>query len=192
MKRKVVNALVIAFYAFLFISILVLTLLALDVFTIPYLTPFAHLLKTIISPFVPLILPLYIGTTIKLYRHSPFPSRKQWLFQAGCIIFQQIPRVTGDVASLYEWERLWGGKVEGMEGVCGLNECMGSWAGALVLLVVVIGEWRGARWDAGYVQKWVDALAEESIRKEREAKREVIEEEVEAMEKGEEIGRAHV
>lgn len=75
--------------------------------------------------------------------------------------------------------------MEGMEGVCGLNECIGSWAEALLVLVVVIGELRGARWDAGYVQKWVDALAEESIRKEREVKGKIIEEWAEAMEKGE-------
>ena len=47
----------------------------------------------------------------------------------------------------------------------------------------------GWNWDAGYMQRWVDAVAEESIKEERERKEEV-EPDVEKMEKcnREEVG----
>lgn len=89
--------------------------------------------------------------------------------------------------SLYEWSRLGNGMglmglgLE-MEGMCGLWKCKGSWAEAALMVAVVVCESLGWKWDGGYVQKWVDALAEESIKKGREKNGEV---EVESMEKGE-------
>jgi hypothetical protein len=92
-NKKLLIAFTIAFYVFIFISSGVLTALARNVFTIPYLTPFAHFVTAVILPFVTLIMPLSIGAAIKLYKQSPFPSRKQWLIQTGCVILQQSARV---------------------------------------------------------------------------------------------------
>ena len=175
------------FYAFIFASVAVLTLLASDVFTVPYLTPFAHFLKVLISPFVPLIMPLYIGAGIKLYKHTPFPSRKHWLLQAGCIALQQSPRVLNDLGALYDWSKLGNGMGfmgTGLEtdGFCALNDCTGSWVEAVLMATVVVGESLGWNWDLGYVQKWVDAVAEEAMKKKKEKKSEA---EREIMEKGE-------
>ena len=186
MGRKPV---VIFSYAAFLILVLVITLLALDVFTVPYLTPFAHLLKTLISPFVPFLMPLYIGVFIKLYKHVPFPARRKWMLSSACIALQQVPRVLGDLGSLYEFGRLGNGfGLYGLgleaEGVCGLQDCTGSWAEAALMVGVIVGEWRGWRWDAGCVQGLVDGVAEESIREERSRSAEV-EPEVERMEKGE-------
>jgi hypothetical protein len=196
MNRKLLSAIIISTYIFLLIAIFVLTLLALDVFTVPYLTPFAHFVKTLISPFVPLIMPFYLGAFLKVYKHEPFPSRKQWMFSTGCIIFQQVPRELKNMGSLYEFKRL--GNGQGLFGlgleaevVCGLKECTSSWVEAALMVGVVVGEWMGWKWDAGYVQKWVKNVAEESIKKEREGKGEV-EPEVESMEKGEVDGEDDV
>jgi hypothetical protein len=132
-------------------------------------------------------MPLYIGAFLKVYKHEPFPTRKQWMFSTGSIIFQQVPRVLKNMGSLYEFKQLGNGKgsfgmgLEG-DGLCGLGECTGSWAEAALMVGIVVGEWMGWKWDAGYIQKWVDNVAEESIKKVREMKGEV-EPEVESMEK---------
>jgi len=51
------------------------------------------------------------------------------------------------------------------KGVCGLEKCWGEWEQLAAFAWVVGGELMSWRWDAGYVDRWV-----ESIRKEAETK----------------------
>jgi hypothetical protein len=74
------------------------------------------------------------------------------------------------------------GKGKWGEGVCGVNECTACWVEWLLLVSVVIAEIVTLRWDAGYVEKWVELLAEQA-REEKEKLR--AEKEAEEMENGE-------
>jgi hypothetical protein len=135
-----------------FSTVVLMSLLATDVFTIPYLTPVAHLLATLLSPFVPLLAPLTLGAFLKVCQHATFPGKKTWVVITACWCFNQVQRVCGDIRSLYSWT----GTDDALE-ICGF-ECRGSWVEVALLVVVVLGQWRGWRWDAGLVDKWVEGL----------------------------------
>jgi hypothetical protein len=150
----------------IFMSFVVLmTLLAIDVFTLPYLTPFAHFLATILSPFLPLMAPITLGMFLKICQHETFPKKKMWIFLTGGWCLNHVQRVCNNVSGLYL------GKSDSGEMMfCGLNDCRGSWVEAGLLVVVVVGQWMGWRWDAGLVDKWVQLVVTQA-RKQEEEKR---------------------
>lgn len=73
-----------------------------------------------------------------------------------------MQRVCQDVGRLWSWT----GEDDALE-ICGLNECKGSWVEVSLLVIVVLGQWRGWRWDMGLVEKCVLFHCEDlrSIRK---------------------------
>jgi hypothetical protein len=101
------------------------------------------------------------------------------MFTTGALVFQQLGRVVGDMISLYEWSTLWNGKGFDANKVCGLDSCMGAWVQAGLFAVVILGEFTSAKWDGGYVLKWVDAVAEASIKEQREKNGEVVKKDLE-------------
>jgi hypothetical protein len=149
----------------LFSVMVLIIFLATDVLTIPYLTPVALFLGIILSPFVPLLAPLMLGAFLKVCQHPTFPRKKTWVLITGCWCFNQVQRVCTDVRDLWSWA---GG--EGALEICGLNECRGSWVEVGLLVLVVLGQWRGWRWDMGLVDKWVEGIVARNIKAE-EAKR---------------------
>ena len=108
---------------------------------------------------------------------------------AGAVILCQTPRVVGDLGTLYDWKNVGNGSSSMgtllvTEGFCELRECTSSWVEAALMVVVVLCESMGVNWDVGYVHRFIDALAEESIQKEM---MENVKMEAESMEKGEVI-----
>lgn len=69
-----------------------------------------------------------------------------------------------DIQSLYSWT----GTDDALE-ICGI-ECKGTWVELSLLVVVVLGQLFGWRWDFGLVDKWVEGLVQQGI-KAAEAKR---------------------
>jgi hypothetical protein len=145
-------------------TIVLLVLLARDVFTLTYLTPFAHFLRTIFTPFVPLLAPLTFGTFLKVCQHEKFPGQKLWIFITASWAFQHVKRAWRNVMSLYLGRAEDGGVM-----LCGLDECYAAWIEEVLLLVVIVGQIRGWKWDAGYVDMWIDGLAKQGLKR-REAK----------------------
>lgn len=162
MLRKVLA--VLAINVFLFLVVL-FSFLAADVYTISYLTPIAHFLALILSPFAPLIAPCMFGTFLKVCQHETCPGKKTWVFVMACWCFNSAQVVYRDVRSLWSWT----GEDDALE-ICGVRECKGSWVEVGLLVVVVLGQWRGWRWDVGLIGKFVEAIVEHG-RKEEEAKR---------------------
>ena len=70
-----------------------------------------------------------------------------------------------DVRSLWSWT----GEDDALE-ICGVSECKGSWVEVGLLVVVVLGQWGGWRWDVGLIDKFVEGIVEEAGKVE-EAKR---------------------
>jgi hypothetical protein len=157
-----VASLVIIVFVFL---VAFMTLLAADVFTIPYLTPFAHFIAIILAPFAPLVAPLMLGEFLKVCQHEAFPGKKTWIFVTACWCFNQVQRVCQDVGRLWSWT----GEDDALE-ICGMSECKGSWVEVGLLVIVVLGQWRGWRWDMGLADKWVEGIVAQG-RKTEEAKR---------------------
>ncbi|KAH8751211.1 hypothetical protein BGZ57DRAFT_1010152 [Hyaloscypha finlandica] len=129
----------------LFSAMVLMIFLATDVLTIPYLTPVAHFLGIILSPFVPLLAPLMLGAFLK------------------------VQRVCTDVRGLWSWTG-----EEGALEICGLNECKGSWVEVGLLVLVVLGQWRGWRWDMGLVDKWVEGIVAQNINAEEAKKQKAM------------------
>ncbi|KAE9369087.1 hypothetical protein N431DRAFT_427342 [Stipitochalara longipes BDJ] len=148
-----------------FSTVVLMCLLAMDVFTIPYLTPLAHFLAIILAPFVPLLAPLMLGAFLKVCQHPTFPGKKVWVLVTGCWCLNQVQRVTKDVRSLWSFT----GEEDALE-ICGLRECKGSWVEVGLLLIVVVGQWRGWRWDVGVVDNWVEGIVLQAVKAE-EAKK---------------------
>jgi hypothetical protein len=148
-----------------FSVVLLMCLLATDVFTIPYLTPIAHFLAIILAPFVPLLAPFMLGAFLKICQHPTFPGKKTWVLITGCWCLNQVQRVCKDARSLWSWTG-----EEGTLEICGLTECKGSWVEVGLLVLVVLGQWRGWRWDMGLVDKWVEGIVAQNVKTE-EAKR---------------------
>ncbi|KAL2063868.1 hypothetical protein VTL71DRAFT_4362 [Oculimacula yallundae] len=131
-------------------AIILITLLAIDVFYIPFLSEFSHFIAWIISPFVPLLFPLFLGVFLKICQHKTCPEKKNWMFITGSWVFQHLQRAVTDLIRLIgSWDT---------EGVCGLSECRGKWVEWILVCYVVAGQIAGWKWDAGYVQWWVDSL----------------------------------
>jgi hypothetical protein len=164
-------------FAFLvFVSSVVLfSLLGHDIFTIPYLTPFAHFLGKIISPFLPFLAPLTFGTFLKVCQHETFPGKKSWCFITGGYCFTHMQRACKDVARLYV-----GRGENGIVELCGLNECRSDWVETGLLVLVVVGQWRGWRWDFGLVEKWVEETVNQAKAQDEEKRRKILGEDVES------------
>jgi hypothetical protein len=166
-----------------FFALLILfCLLAVDVFTIPYLTPLAHFLAIIISPFIPLIFPFYLSIFLKVcsYPKTLWPGQKKWIFITAAWGFSHTERVVRNT-----W-KIWGGVIKGngIEAVCGLEECRGKWVEEVLILLVVVAHIKGWKWDFGVGDKWVDSVIEQEEKKIEEARGKDA---VQAMEKGEVI-----
>jgi hypothetical protein len=162
MLRKFLALLAINVFIFL---VVLFSLLAADVYTISYLTPIAHFLALILSPFAPLVPPFMLGTFLKVCQHETFPGKKTWVFVTACWCFNSAQRVYQDVRSLWSWT----GEDDALE-ICGVSECKGSWVEVGLLVVVVLGQWGGWWWDVGLIDKFVEGIVEQG-RKAEEAKR---------------------
>jgi hypothetical protein len=153
-----------------------LVCLAMDAFTIPYLTPFAHFLAIIFSPIRPFLAPLTLGAFLKVCQHETFPRKKVWMFITGGWCLNHVQRVWKDVARLYSFIGEGGDRrVE----FCGLNECRGDWVEAGLLVLVCLGQWRGWRWDFGVVERWVEAVVKQAKVQEGEKRRKAASADVE-------------
>ncbi len=86
------------------------------------------------------------------------------MFVTACWCFNSAQRVYRDVRSLWGWT----GEDEALE-ICGVRECKGSWVEVGLLIIVVLGQWRGWKWDVGLVDQFVEGIVEQG-RKEEEAK----------------------
>jgi hypothetical protein len=157
-------------------TVSLLVLLGEDVITIPYLTPFAHFLVIIGAPFVPLIAPFTLGAFLKVCQHEKFPGQRLWMFITASWVYQSGRRVWGNVMSLYLGRAEDGGIM-----FCRLDECHAAWIEEVLLLIVIVGQIRGWKWDAGYVDMWVEGLVKAGLQQ-QEAKR--MKEEERKMEEG--------
>lgn len=162
MLCKVLAVLAINIFFFL---VVLFSLLAADVYTISYLTPIAHFLALILSPFAPLVAPVMLGTFLKVCQHENFPGKKTWVFVTACWCFNSAQRAYQDVRSLWSWT----GEEDALK-ICGMSACKGSWVEVGLLVIVVLGQWRGWKWDVGLIDKFVEGIVEQG-RKEGEAKR---------------------
>jgi len=131
-------------------AIFLITFLALDVFYIPYLSEFSKFLVLLLSPFLPLFFPLFLGVFLKVCQHKTWPGKKVWVFITGSWVFQHLQRAVTDAIALYH-----GGDV------CGLSECKGKWVEWVLVVAVVACQVGGAKWDAGYVDMWIDGLVKQ-------------------------------
>lgn len=129
-------------------------LLALDVFYIPYLSEFSKFLVSILSPFVPLFFPLFLGVFLKVCQHKTWPRKKVWVCVTGSWVFQHLQRAVTDAITLY-----------GDGNVCGLSECKGKWVEWTLTGIVVLGQITGGKWDAGYVDRWIENIIKEEAEK---------------------------
>ncbi|KAI6714858.1 hypothetical protein JHW43_002607 [Diplocarpon mali] len=172
-RTQVLRSAVVILSFLLFVGTVALfTFLALDILTIPYLTPVAHFLALLVSPFVPLFFPAFVGVFLKVLARprSSWPKRTTWLLITGSWVFQHLQRAVVDAFTL------WGGG-----DVCGLRECRGEWAEWALVLVVVCAHCAGLRWDAGYVDRWLDRLiAQEAEKRAKEAEEKIARGEVPA------------
>lgn len=154
-----------------------LTLLANDVFTVPYLTPVAHFIKMIITPFLPFFAPLGLGAFIKVWRSKEMKElgiRPLWLFTTGMHLNNNIMWVWPELANLYVRPNASNG-ISG--GWCKIGKCGGGYFQAALLVGVVFAEWRGWKWEGGLMDKLIAMMCEES-RKTKATK------EADGMEKG--------
>jgi hypothetical protein len=157
-------------------TVSLLVLLGADIITIPYLTPFAHFLVIIGTPFVPLVAPITLGAFLKVCQHEKFPGQRLWMFITASWVYQSGQRVWGNVMSLYL-----GRAEDGRIMFCQLDECHAAWIEGVLLLIVIVGQIRGWKWDAGYVDMWVEGLVKAGLQQ-QEAKR--MKEEDRRMEEG--------
>ncbi|KAG4431402.1 hypothetical protein IFR05_013113 [Cadophora sp. M221] len=133
---------------------ILIALLALDVFYIPYLTEFAKFIVLILSPFVPLLFPLFLGVFLKVCQHKTWPRKKVWMCVTGSWVFQHFQRAVTDAMTLY-----------GGGDVCGLKECKGKWVEWMLVSVVVMCQIGGWKWDGGYVDRWIENIIKEEAEK---------------------------
>ncbi|KAN0101416.1 hypothetical protein V8E51_011926 [Hyaloscypha variabilis] len=158
-----------------FSIIVLMTFLATDLLTIPYLTPLAHFLALILSPFQPLIAPLMLGAFLKMCQHPTFPGKKIWVLITGCWVLNQVQRVCKDVGELWSFT----GTDDALE-ICGVRECKGSWVEVGLLVIVVVGQWRGWRWDVGLVDRWVEGIVVGAVRADEAKKAKAAENDIES------------
>ncbi|KAI9049424.1 hypothetical protein LZ554_006458 [Drepanopeziza brunnea f. sp. 'monogermtubi'] len=135
-------------------STMLLSFLALDIIYLPYLSPLAHLVALLISPFVPLLFPAFLGVFLKVCRRATWPKKKFWLFMTGSSVFQHTGRAVADALALWRHGE-----------VCGLAECRGRWLEWLLVVWVVAAQSAGWRWDLGYVDAWIDHLVDQEAEK---------------------------
>ncbi|PBP23618.1 hypothetical protein BUE80_DR005642 [Diplocarpon rosae] len=160
-RTEVLRSAVVVVGFFLLIgAALLFTMLALDIFTIPYLTPAAHSLARLLAPLVPLLFPLFLGLFLKVLARprATWPKKTSWLLITGSWVFQHLQRATADAVALWA-----------AGDVCGLRACRGKWVEWVLVLAVVGAQCAGLRWEAGYVDGWIDHLiAQEAEKKVKE------------------------
>ncbi|XMA19793.1 hypothetical protein WAI453_012584 [Rhynchosporium graminicola] len=160
-KSNILSTIIVILTILTFLGVIVLlALLALDIFTIPYLTPFARFLALLISPFVPLLFPLFLGVFLKICHHRTWPKKRSWVLISGSWVLQHVQRAVTDLITLIGDQ-----KGKGVGGLCGLHECEGKWVEWCLVCVVVGGQIAGFKWDAGYVDGWIESIVEEDRRK---------------------------
>ncbi|CZT10610.1 uncharacterized protein RAG0_15033 [Rhynchosporium agropyri] len=160
-KSNILSTIIVILTILTFLGVIVLlALLALDIFTIPYLTPFAHFLALLISPFVALLFPLFLGVFLKICQHRTWPKKRSWVLISGSWVLQHVQRAVTDLITL-----IGDRKGKGVGGLCGLHECEGKWVEWCLVCVVVGGQIVGFKWDAGYVDGWIKRIVEEDRRK---------------------------
>jgi hypothetical protein len=164
-KRKLYFLLAVIFMLGLVSFFLLMCFLAKDVFNLPYLTPLAHFLGTVISPLLPPLAALTLGAFLKVCQHETFPGKKKWIFMTGIWCWNHEQRVWKKLAGLYL-----GKNDDGEMVVCGLKACRGSWVQVALLGIVVVGQVMGWRWDAGFVDGWVEGIVEWETKLEEEKK----------------------
>ncbi|KAH7369493.1 hypothetical protein BKA65DRAFT_386481 [Rhexocercosporidium sp. MPI-PUGE-AT-0058] len=142
---------------------ILITLLALDVFYIPYLSEFSKFLVLILSPFVPLLFPSFLGVFLKVCQHKTWPRKKVWVCITGSWVFQHLQRAVTDAMTLY-----------GDGNVCGLRECTGKWLEWALVGVVVSCQVGGWKWDGGYVDRWIENIIKEEAAKQAKVDAEKI------------------
>ncbi|KAJ5033570.1 uncharacterized protein L3040_008682 [Drepanopeziza brunnea f. sp. 'multigermtubi'] len=135
-------------------STMLLSFLALDIIYLPYLSPLAHLVALLISPFIPLLFPAFLGVFLKVCRRATWPKKKFWVFMTGSSVFQHTGRAVADALALWHHG----------EG-CGLAECRGRWLEWVLVVWVVAAQSAGWRWDLGYVDAWIDHLVDQEAEK---------------------------
>ncbi|KAH7383147.1 hypothetical protein BKA64DRAFT_684065 [Cadophora sp. MPI-SDFR-AT-0126] len=141
--------------------ILLTTFLATDLFYIPYLSEFSKFLVLLISPIVPLFFPFFLGVFLKVCQHKTWPRKKVWIFITGSWVFQHLQRAVTDAIALYH-----GGDV------CGLSECKGKWVEWSLVVGIVLCQIGGRKWDAGYVDRWIDGLIQREAQAEAQKRAE--------------------
>jgi len=60
-----------------------------------------------------------------------------------------------------------------------VRECKGYWVEVGLLLLVVLGQWRGWRWDVGLVDKWLEAIVEQAVKTEEKKRALALDRDVE-------------
>ncbi len=161
---------------------MLLALLAQDLLTIPYLTPFAHLLKAILSPFVPFLAPFFLGVFLKFCQHDPFPRKNTWLLISGAWLFQEVQRVAMDVVGLVGLVTKFAYDKSENRGFDEIQiEFAKEWLEVGLLVLVVVCQWRGWRWEGGIVDGWIEHVATYAFEEESKM---VAQKEEDDMEKG--------
>lgn len=125
---------------------------------------------------MPLVAPISLGAFLKVCQHEKFPGQRLWMFVTFSWVYQSGQRVWNNVMSLYLGRGEDGGIM-----FCPLDECHAAWIEEVLLLLVIVGQIRGWKWDAGYVDFWVNGLVQAGLQQE-EMKR--IKEEERRMEEG--------
>jgi len=134
-----------------------------------------------------LIFPIYLGIFLKVcaYPKKEWAGKKRWMLITGCWGFSHTQRAVQDIWKI--WGPVYKGK--GLEGVCGLKECKGLWVEEALIVLVVIAQLRGWKWDNGLVDRWIQGvITQEKLAAERAKTKDSVE----RMEKGEEIETAVV
>ncbi|KUJ15057.1 uncharacterized protein LY89DRAFT_686616 [Mollisia scopiformis] len=164
-----------------FIGVVVLfALLADEVFTIPYLTPVAKFLAMVLSPFIPLIFPIYLGIFLKVcaYPKTNWPGKTRWVAITAMWGFSHTQRAVQNIWKV--WGRAFKGN--GIESICGLDKCKAAWAEEALTVLVIIAHMRGWSWDNDLFTRWVEGLVKQEKIALENAKRK---DSAQQMEKGE-------
>ena len=90
-------------------------------------------------------------------------------------MLNQVQRVCQDVGRLWSFT----GTEDALE-ICGVRECKGSWVEVGLLVIVVVGQWRGWRWDVGMVDKWVEGIVAGAVRADEAKKAKAAENDIES------------
>ncbi|ESZ96702.1 hypothetical protein SBOR_2912 [Sclerotinia borealis F-4128] len=149
--------------------------IALDMIHIPYvshgLASLFSWMDVIFSPIYPFWAPVFLGISIKLYRHEPFPKQKNWITTSILIFMQRFGDVILDTMTL----------LGVFDGFCSFGHCRREYIQAASFAFVIVGEIVGFPWDAKIIQMGVEKLVVECG---KEAAKEAAASTEDEMEKG--------